>query len=253
MVRQHPELFGTAVAQAPSTKTDADGWTGLPVVFDEVFTGLTRLGRFSAASFLGVHPDVVVNAKLLTGGLVPLCTTSASDSIFRAFESDEKSDALLHGHSYTAHPVGCQVALESLRELQKMDRGGDWDWAKTGDWATGASAASSGPFQDPASTWSVWSQSFVDWVSKQTGRVDGVWALGSVLAIHMEDSEGAGYSSNASADLQAALLRGETGVEGGHWNVHSRVLGNVLYVMTSQTTKQEDVQRLERLLRKALA
>ncbi|WYZ39097.1 hypothetical protein EsH8_III_001011 [Colletotrichum jinshuiense] len=253
VVRQHPELFGTAVAHAPSTKTDADGWTGLPVVFDEVFTGLTRLGRFSAASFLGVHPDVVVNAKLLTGGLVPLCTTSASDSIFRAFESDEKSDALLHGHSYTAHPVGCQVALESLRELQKMDRGDDWAWAKTGDWATGTSAASSGPSQGPASTWSVWSQSFVDWVSKQTGRVDGVWALGSVLAIHMEDSEGAGYSSNASADLQAALLRGETGVEGGHWNVHSRVLGNVLYVMTSQTTKQEDVQRLERLLRKALA
>ncbi|GKT92474.1 adenosylmethionine-8-amino-7-oxononanoate aminotransferase [Colletotrichum tofieldiae] len=251
VVRQHPELFGTA-SHAPLVETDANGWTGLPVVFDEVFTGLTRLGRISAASFLGVHPDVIVNAKLLTGGLVPLCTTSASDSIFRAFESDEKSDALLHGHSYTAHPVGCQVALESLQELQRMDRDGEWDWAKTGGWASDTAASSTSKSSNISSAWSVWSHSFVDWVSKQTGRVDGVWALGSVLAIHMEDSEGAGYSSTAAADLQSALLRGENGTEGARWNVHSRVLGNVLYVMTSQTTKQEDVQRLETLLRKAL-
>ncbi|KAK1971950.1 dethiobiotin synthase [Colletotrichum sublineola] len=261
VVRRHPELFGTACHDPPSAETtDANGWTGLPVVFDEVFTGLGRLGRMSAASFLGVHPDVVVNAKLLTGGLVPLCTTTASDSIFRAFESDEKSDALLHGHSYTAHPVGCQVALKSLQELQRMDEaGGEWDWAKTGGWAVPVAsdtrASQSGSSSSSGSTspvWSVWSHSFVDWVSRQTGRVDGVWALGSVLAIHMRDSEGAGYSSTAAADVQSGLLRGEDGPGGARWNVHSRVLGNVLYVMTSQTTRQEDVQRLETLLRRVL-
>lgn len=249
VVRQHPELFGSA----PVAGADANVWTGLPVVFDEVFTGLTRLGRFSAASFLGVDPDVVVNAKLLTGGLVPLCTTSASDSIFRAFESDEKSDALLHGHSYTAHAVGCQVALESLRELERIDEHGEWDWAKTGDWA-GATPVVAARGQDHSATvWSVWSREFVDWVSRRTGRVAGVWAIGSVLAIHMEDSEGAGYQSNASADLQSALLGGDVSAEGERWNVHSRVLGNVLYVMTSQTTKQEDVESLESLLRRALS
>ncbi|KAF6838951.1 bifunctional dethiobiotin synthetase adenosylmethionine-8-amino-7-oxononanoate aminotransferase [Colletotrichum plurivorum] len=249
VVREHPELFGSA----PATGVDANAWTGLPVVFDEVFTGLTRLGRFSAASFLGVDPDVVVNAKLLTGGLVPLCTTSASDSIFRAFESDEKSDALLHGHSYTAHAVGCQVALESLRELERIDEHGEWDWAKTGDWAAASPAVAAEGDGHSAAVWSVWSREFVDWVSRRTGRVAGVWAVGSVLAIHMEDSEGAGYQSNASADLQSALLRGDVVAEGERWNVHSRVLGNVLYVMTSQTTKQEDVESLESLLRRALA
>ncbi|OHE93368.1 onanonoxo-7-onima-8-eninoihtemlysoneda [Colletotrichum orchidophilum] len=254
VVRQHPELFGMTTKPL-ATSDDNSTWTGLPVVFDEVFTGLTRLGRFSAASFLGVNPDVVVNAKLLTGGLVPLCTTSASDSIFRAFESDEKSDALLHGHSYTAHAVGCQVALESLQELQRIDRDGEWDWAKTNGWASASAATVTATHAEPdgsPSAWSVWSQSFVDWVSKQTDRVDGVWALGSVLAIHLQDSEGAGYSSNAAANLQSALLDGEHGSEGGRWNVHSRVLGNVLYVMTSQTTKQEDIEKLERLLRKSL-
>ncbi|KAK2008349.1 dethiobiotin synthase [Colletotrichum eremochloae] len=259
VVRRHPELFGTACHDPSAETTDANGWTGLPVVFDEVFTGLGRLGRMSAASFLGVHPDVVVNAKLLTGGLVPLCTTTASDSIFRAFESDEKSDALLHGHSYTAHPVGCQVALKSLQELQRMDEAGEWDWAKTGGWAaapvasdTRASQSGSSSSGSTVPVWSVWSHSFVDWVSRQTGRVDGVWALGSVLAIHMRDSEGVGYSSTAAADVQSGLLRGEDGPGGARWNVHSRVLGNVLYVMTSQTTRQEDVQRLETLLRRVL-
>ena len=39
----------------------------IPVIFDEVFTGLWRLGRPSAAEFLGVHPDIACYAKLLTG------------------------------------------------------------------------------------------------------------------------------------------------------------------------------------------
>ncbi|KAI8306585.1 Bifunctional dethiobiotin synthetase/7 8-diamino-pelargonic acid aminotransferase [Colletotrichum sp. SAR11_59] len=249
VTRQHPELFGTSTT---AINEDGTTWTGLPVVFDEVFTGLTRLGRFSAASFLGVDPDVICNAKLLTGGLVPLCTTSASDSIFRAFESDEKSDALLHGHSYTAHAVGCQVAIESLHELKRMDKQGEWDWAKKSEWAAESTAVTSPKDEATAAVWSAWSQPFVDWVSKQNGRVAGVWALGSVLAIHLEDSEGAGYSSNVAVDLQSVLLKGDTGSEGERWNVHSRVLGNVLYVMTSQTTKQEDVERLQELLRQAL-
>ncbi|TDZ75102.1 Bifunctional dethiobiotin synthetase/7 8-diamino-pelargonic acid aminotransferase [Colletotrichum trifolii] len=265
-VRNHPELFTTtspAHAHAPASPPT---WSGLPVVFDEVFTGLTRLGRFSAASFLDVHPDIVVNAKLLTGGLLPLCTTSASDSVFRAFESDDKSDALLHGHSYTAHAVGCQVALESVRELQSMDSRGEWDWAKAAGWGGSTSSSSCSGAEETATapttttttttttTWSVWSRALVVWVSHRP-RVAGVWALGSVLAIHMEDGAGAGYQSNASADLQAALLEGVVGGDddgGARWNVHSRVLGNVLYVMTSQTTKEEDVRRLERLLRRAL-
>ena len=43
----------------------------VPVVFDEVFTGIWRLGRLSAAQRLGVHPDIACYAKLLTGGSAP--------------------------------------------------------------------------------------------------------------------------------------------------------------------------------------
>ena len=39
----------------------------LPVVLDEVFSGLWRLGAVSAAARLGIQPDVACYAKLLTG------------------------------------------------------------------------------------------------------------------------------------------------------------------------------------------
>ncbi|KAK5657611.1 hypothetical protein OQA88_3190 [Cercophora sp. LCS_1] len=240
-VRDSPQLF--AGKQSYDTPTGELDWSGLPVIFDEVFTGLYRLGRFSAASFLGVDPDISVHAKLLTGGLLPLSTTLASESIFNAFLSDDKSDALLHGHSYTAHAVGCQVALDSLKELKRMEREGDWDWATHGN-----------PRQsDPgvgSRVWSVWSPEFVEWLSwQQKGGVDGAWALGSVVAIHMGGAgDSAGYKSNAAKGLQATLLRGSE-KEGA---VHSRVLGNVLYLMTGQKTSEDEVRRVERLVRRSL-
>jgi len=249
-------LFATTPEEASRSSQSTD-WTGLPVIFDEVFTGLYRLGRFTASSFVDVHPDISVHAKLLTGGLLPLCATVASESIFKAFEGDEKTDALLHGHSYTAHAVGCQVALESVRELRRMDERGDWDWAKAaGGWASALpgqseiSAPGSDAETDPG-VWSVWERNFVLWVSRQTAAVDGVWALGSVLAIHMKDSDGGGYKSDAARRVQAALYRG-SGHGAGRWNVHSRVLGNVLYVLSSQKTSREGVDWIQQQLQLAL-
>ncbi|KAF7556255.1 hypothetical protein G7Z17_g1536 [Cylindrodendrum hubeiense] len=251
VVRRSPHLFATGDSQSPAQETDAT-WKGLPVVFDEVFTGLYRLGRYTASSFLGVHPDVSVHAKLLTGGLVPLCTTLASDSVFEAFLSDDKSDALLHGHSYTAHPVGCQVALESLQEMQHMEKRGSWDAFKQDGWVSPESLQS--PETTPRGAndsivWSVWSHSFIDAVSHNSARVAGIWALGSVLAITLRSEGSVGYKSSAALTLQTRLREG---YEEGRWNVHSRVLGNVFYIMTGQKTSRSTVRELETVLREVL-
>ena len=90
---------------------------GLPVVLDEVFAGIWRLGAEGAWELLGdgCAPDVSCYAKLLTGGLVPLAVTAATEEVFDAFRGPTKMHALLHGHSYTAYPVGCAVAAEALR------------------------------------------------------------------------------------------------------------------------------------------
>lgn len=191
VVRSDPKLFSES-APAPDLNHKND-WKGLPVVFDEVFTGLYRLGSPSSAKFLGVHPDITVHAKLLTGGLLPLAATVASESIFRCFKSDDKSDALLHGHSYTAHAVGCQVAFESLATMKRMETKGAWREFQD-DWAKGAEPSLLGQNdgeQKPA-VWSVWSRDFVQELSTRTDQVEGLWALGSVLAIHVKDAAGSG-------------------------------------------------------------
>ena len=39
----------------------------IPVILDEVFSGLWRLGHLTAAHLLGLQPDIACYAKLLTG------------------------------------------------------------------------------------------------------------------------------------------------------------------------------------------
>lgn len=252
-MRKNPRFFGNKTS--PTTfpaAADEHSWTGLPVVFDEVFTGLYRLGRFSPASFLDVHPDISVHAKLLTGGLVPLCTTLASQSIFNAFLSKDKSDALLHGHSYTAHAVGCNVALESLLEMTYMEKSGEWagfqrSWTG-GDVFRRIQPDSGNQRQQNTSVWSMWSSFFVSELS-QKGTVDSVFAIGSVLAVSIRDQAGSGYTSTAAVGLQKQLLE-KAGPHG--WVVHSRILGNVLYLMASQTSKMETLRAIEKMLLEAL-
>jgi dethiobiotin synthetase/adenosylmethionine--8-amino-7-oxononanoate aminotransferase len=160
-------------------------WIGLPVIFDEVFVGLYRLGVESTAFTLGVTPDISVYAKILTGGLLPLAVTLASDSIFRGFWSENKLDALLHGHSYTAHAVGCEVANETLRILKGLEVDGGWDWAKE-RWASSKFG------QKGQNLWSFWSPEFVSELSS-LGVVEEVMALGTVLSIKIKDGQAGMY------------------------------------------------------------
>jgi len=90
------------------------------VIFDEIAAELYRLGVASCCEILKSDPDIASYAKLLTGGLVPMSVTLASDNVFCVFLGDSKAEALLHGHSYTAHPVGCISGLHALDTFDKM-------------------------------------------------------------------------------------------------------------------------------------
>lgn len=239
---------GSAIFNNPESQSQRGtehGWQGMPVIFDEIFTGLYRLGRASPSTFLDIKPDISAHAKLLTGGLLPLCTTLASESVYEAFLSPDKTDALLHGHSYTAHAVGCDVARHSVQTMIDMENNKAWKpfqdkWISSG-LASGATDQESG-------TWSLFSKTFVRDVSFRDD-VEGVIALGSVLAISMKDAAGSGYTSSAGAGLRDRLLTGGGGLE---QVVHSRVLGNVLYLMTSMTTSPETVAAIEGMVVEAL-
>jgi len=87
---------------------------GTLMIADEIFTGFGRTGQMFACEHASVRPDLMCLSKGLTGGYLPLAVTAATEAIYEAFLSDDRSRAFLHGHSYTANPLGCAVALASL-------------------------------------------------------------------------------------------------------------------------------------------
>ncbi|GJE85594.1 onanonoxo-7-onima-8-eninoihtemlysoneda [Phanerochaete sordida] len=208
-------------------------WSGLPVIFDEVFAGLYRLGMERTSDVLGVTPDVAVNAKILTGGLVPLAVTLATQSVFDAFYGADKADALLHGHSYTAYPVGCEVANESLRIIDGMAKGGAWDEAKAA-WRVAEG--------ESPKVWSFWDPDFVGELSKSEA-VGEVMAMGTVLALKIAgDSQG--YQSHSAQKLLEGLRVAAEDDESS-FGINYRTLGNVAYFMLSLNTPTETVRHIE--------
>jgi adenosylmethionine-8-amino-7-oxononanoate aminotransferase len=67
-----------------------------------------------------VAPDILCLAKGITGGYLPLAATVTTEEIFAAFLGEYKEfKTFFHGHTYTANPLGCAVALASLELFQK--------------------------------------------------------------------------------------------------------------------------------------
>jgi adenosylmethionine-8-amino-7-oxononanoate aminotransferase len=88
------------------------------MIADEVLTGFGRTGRMFACEHASVSPDLICLSKALTAGYMPMAVTATTSRIYDAFLSDDRSKTFFHGHSYTANPLGCAVALASLELFQ---------------------------------------------------------------------------------------------------------------------------------------
>lgn len=93
----------------------------VPMIADEVMTGFGRTGRLFACEAADVTPDLMCVAKGLTGGVLPLAATLATDALFEAFLSRDRSRALFHGHSFTANPIACAASLASFAIVRRED------------------------------------------------------------------------------------------------------------------------------------
>jgi len=83
------------------------------LMLDEVMTGFGRTGKMFACQHEGVIPDFLCVAKGITGGYMPMAATLTTREVYEAFlGADER--AFYYGHSYTANPLGCALALASL-------------------------------------------------------------------------------------------------------------------------------------------
>ncbi|KAJ3979127.1 hypothetical protein F5890DRAFT_1547318 [Lentinula detonsa] len=179
---------------------------------------------------------------MLTGGLIPLAVTLASREVFDAFyyaphsepvvgsqknqiekKPGGKEDALLHGHSYTAHAIGCEVANETVKMMPDIVRGVEhkamrniwtqwWESSPTGegmieqkrprsklDWSDPVllldrTSGSNGSSED--AVYSLWHPAFISNVS-QLDLVEDVMALGTVLAIRLKEVGGSYTSTSA--------------------------------------------------------
>lgn len=94
---------------------------GSLVLFDEVMTGFGRTGKLFAMDHCLNKPDIVALSKGLTAGVIPMGLTVASQEVFDAFLSIEKTKAFLHGHSFTANPIACAVACASLDLFERTE------------------------------------------------------------------------------------------------------------------------------------
>ena len=93
---------------------------GILLIFDEVITGYGRLGTPFGADYFDVMPDIMVTAKGLTNGVIPMGAVFVKGEIHDAFMTGpEHMIEFFHGYTYSGHPVSAAVALENLRILEE--------------------------------------------------------------------------------------------------------------------------------------
>ena len=94
------------------------------LIFDEVITGFGRMGKWTAAEYFGVTPDILNFAKQITNGAIPLGGVVASRKIYQTFmqqDLPEHAVEFTHGYTYSAHPVACAAALATLDVLEDQN------------------------------------------------------------------------------------------------------------------------------------
>ncbi len=100
---------------------------GLLLIFDEVITGFGRTGPCFAADAVGVVPDMLVIAKGITNGAVPMGAVVARKGIYDAIVETAPPGTieLFHGYTYSGHPLAtaaAEAALDIYEEEQLFRR-----------------------------------------------------------------------------------------------------------------------------------
>lgn len=177
-------------------------------IADEVFTGFYRTGKIFACSYLSEHPDLMCLSKTLTGGVLPLGITAAPEFIYDAFISSDKRKTFFHGHSFTANPLSCKVALTSLQLLQSENCRQNIRRICESHLA------------------------FAEQV-RQHPSVMEVRPLGTILAIELHTHNERGYLNPIAEQISAWFL---------NRGIYLRSLGNVLYITPPYVITGEELQ-----------
>ena len=181
---------------------------GIIVIFDEVMTGFGRTGKMFATDHLDAKPDIICLAKSLTGGFIPLATTVFSEEIHQEFVDLNFEKTFLHGHTFTANPVACSVALSSIELFEKDNT-----------------------FSNIKSM-SKMHKKFLNEISKNP-NVSKIRNLGTIAAFDY-DKIGKNYGSHGSLEIKQQFL---------DKGLLLRPLGNTIYLMPPYCIKKENLEQ----------
>ena len=188
---------------------------GVHLIADEVLTGFGRTGPLFACERADITPDLLCMSKGLTGGVLPLGATAATEAIYDAFRSTDRAKTFFHGHSYTANPIACAAALASL---DLFDEASDDDRIRIEVAHAGHLAALRG-----------------------VRGVRAVRQIGTVAAVELDGPEG--YLSDTGRALAAYAL---------HRDVLLRPLGPVAYCLPPYCTTDDELARVYDVIREFL-
>jgi len=91
------------------------------LISDEVVTGFGRTGTFLGCRGWGVKPDIMNFAKGLSSAYVPLGATVVNERVAEAWNSDSPYALIMHGYTYSGHPLACAAGLASLDVVIRED------------------------------------------------------------------------------------------------------------------------------------
>ncbi|MCC8932195.1 aspartate aminotransferase family protein [Rhizobium sp. 'Codium 1'] len=88
---------------------------GILLIFDEVITGFGRLGAPFASQYFDVKPDIMITAKGLTNGVIPMGAVFVTAEIHDAFMTGpDHMIEFFHGYTYSGNPIASAAALGTL-------------------------------------------------------------------------------------------------------------------------------------------
>jgi ornithine--oxo-acid transaminase len=91
-------------------------------ILDEVQTGMFRTGPFLAGHHYKLKPDIVVLAKALSGGLMPVGATLMTDSVYEAVYSSLRR-AIVHTSTFSENGLSMRAGLATLEVLESQSLG----------------------------------------------------------------------------------------------------------------------------------
>jgi adenosylmethionine-8-amino-7-oxononanoate aminotransferase len=189
--------------------------TGVLLICDEVATGFGRTGTLFASEQCGISPDLMAIGKGLTGGYLPMAATAANPRVYDAFLGDDLGPkTLYHGHSYSGNALASAVALKHLELLRS------WD------------------VLDNVRSRSAQLDTLLDSEIAPLEAVTDVRVQGLMCGVELQADDRVGRRVCVAAVDRGVLLR---------------PLGDVVVIMPPLTITEDEIERVVRTLRDAIA